>query len=106
HEFKTARKTFLDMRTRIMSHPDYAARAEFEMAHGKEAIVLDTGERLEFHARSSGSGRGFTCEKITLDEWLFGQPGDVGALVPTMFTVPNAQIRYGSSAGKVTSGAL
>lgn len=106
HEFKTARKSFLDMRQRIIGHPDYSARAVFEMAHGKEAIVLDTGERLEFHARSSGSGRGFTCRKITLDEWLFGQPGDVGALVPTMFTVDDAQVRYGSSAGKVTSGAL
>lgn len=106
HEFKTARKTFLDMRRRIMRHPDYAARADFETAHGKEAIILDTGERLEFHARSSGSGRGFTCRKITLDEWLFGQPGDLGALVPTMFTVEDAQIRYGSSAGKVSSAAL
>jgi hypothetical protein len=106
HEFKTARKTFLDMRRRIMGHPDYAARATFEMAHGKEAITLDTGERLEFHARSQGSGRGFTCRKITLDEWLFGQPGDLGALVPTLFTIEDAQIRYGSSAGKVNSAAL
>lgn len=106
HEFKTARKTFMDMRARIMAHPDYAARATFETAHGKEAIILDTGERLEFHARSGGSGRGFTCRKITLDEWLYGQPGDLGALVPTMFTIPDAQIRYGSSAGKVSSSAL
>lgn len=106
HEFKTARKTFMDMQQRILRHPDYEARAHFDTAHGKEAITLDTGERLEFHARSSGSGRGFTCQKITLDEWLFGQPGDLGALVPTMVTIPDAQIRYGSSAGKVTSGAL
>jgi hypothetical protein len=106
HEFKTARKAFIDMQRRILGHPDYAARATFETAHGKEAIVLDTGERLEFHARSGGSGRGFTCRKITLDEWLFGQPGDIGALVPTMFTIEDAQVRYGSSAGKVTSGAL
>lgn len=106
HEHKTARKSFEDMRRRIMRHPDYAARAQFETARGREAIFLDTGERLEFHARSGGSGRGFTCRKITLDEWLFGQPGDLGALVPTMLTVPDGQVRYASSAGMLRSQAL
>jgi hypothetical protein len=106
HEAKTARKSFEDMRRRILAHPDYEARARFETAIGREAISLDTGERLEFHARSGGSGRGFTCQKITLDEWLFGQEGDLGALVPTMFTVESAQIRYGSSAGKLGSAPL
>jgi hypothetical protein len=106
HEAKTARKTFQDMRRRIMANPDYEARARFETAIGREAIVLDTGERLEFHARSGSSGRGFTCQKLTLDEWLFGQPGDVGALAPTLVTIPDAQTRYASSAGKAISGAL
>lgn len=106
HEFKTARKAFEDMRRRILSHPDYAEQAHFRDSHGEEAIWLDSGERLEFHARSGGSGRGFTCDRLTLDEWMFGQPGDLGALVPTMFTRPDAQVRYGSSAGKKTSAAL
>lgn len=106
HEFKTARKAFEDMRQRIRRHPHYDARASFRDSHGEEAIFLDTGERLEFHARSGGSGRGFTCDRLTLDEAMFLQPGDLGALVPTMFTVADGQIRYGSSAGKTTSGAL
>lgn len=106
HEFKTARKSFEDMRRRIMRHPDYAGRTRFRDSHGEEAIYLDSGERLEFHARSGGSGRGFTCSKLTLDEAMFLQPGDLGALVPTMFTVPEAQVRYGSSAGKASSAAL
>lgn len=106
HEFKTARKSFEDMRRRILRNPEYAARAEFRDSHGEEAIFLDTGERLEFHARSGGSGRGFTCQRLTLDEWMYGQEGDLGALAPTMFTIPDAQIRYASSAGKVKSAAL
>jgi hypothetical protein len=106
HEFKTARKSFEDMRTRIMQHPDYAERTKFRDSHGEEAIYLDTGERLEFHARSGGSGRGFTCDRLTLDEAMYLQDGDLGALVPTMFTRPDAQVRYGSSAGKTTSAAL
>jgi hypothetical protein len=50
-------------------------------------------------------GRGFPgVKRLTLDEWLFGKPGDLGALAPTMVTMPDAQIRYASSsAGKVES---
>lgn len=106
HEFKTARKSFEDMRRRILQHPDYAARTDFRDSHGEEAIFLDSGERLEFHARSGGSGRGFTCSRLTLDEAMYLQPGDLGALAPTMFTIEDAQVRYGSSAGKLKSGAL
>jgi hypothetical protein len=106
HEFKTARKAFEDMRSRLLAHPDYAARVRFRDSHGEEAIFLDTGERIEFHARSGGSGRGFTTSRITLDEALYLQPGDLGALVPTMVTMEDAQIRYGSSAGKMKSEAL
>lgn len=106
HEFKTARKSFEDMRKRILANPDYAGRTQFRDSHGEEAIFLDTGERLEFHARSGGSGRGFTCRRLTLDEWMYGREGDLGALGPTLFTIPDAQVRYGSSAGKVESTAL
>jgi hypothetical protein len=106
HEFKTARKSFVDMRDRIKAHPDYASRTDFRDAHGEEAIFLDTGERIEFHARSGGSGRGFTCDRLTLDEAMYLQPGDLGALSPTGLTIPDFQVRYGSSAGKPISGAL
>lgn len=106
HEFKTARKSFEDMRRRILANPDYANRTDFRDSHGEEAIFLDTGERLEFHARSGGSGRGFTCKRLTLDEWMYGQEGDLGALGPTLFTIPDAQVRYASSAGKLKSSAL
>lgn len=106
HEFKTARKSFVDMRDRIKAHPDYAARTDFRDAHGEEAIFLDTGERIEFHARSGGSGRGFTCDRLTLDEAMYLQPGDLGALSPTGLTIPDFQVRYGSSAGKPISGTL
>jgi hypothetical protein len=106
HEFKTSRKAYLDMRRRILAHPDYAERATFRDSHGEEAIVFDNGCAIEFHARSGGSGRGFTTSRLTLDEWLYGQPADLGALVPTLVTIEDAQIRYGSSAGKSISGAL
>jgi len=105
HEFKTARKAYLDMRKRIEAHPDYAAMTTYRDSHGEEAIITDSGA-IEFHARSGGSGRGFTTRRITLDEALYLQPGDLGALVPTGVTQPDFQVRYGSSAGLLRSAAL
>jgi len=111
HEFKTSRKAFVDMRRRLLGHPDYAARCRFRDSHGEEAIHFDGGYdagggSIEFHARSGGSGRGFTTARLTLDEALYVQPGDLGALVPTGVTIPDFQVRYGSSAGKPLSAAL
>jgi hypothetical protein len=106
HQFKTCRKSFEDMRRRIIKNPEYNSRCKFRDSHGQEAIILDTGETIEFHARSDSSGRGFTCDRLTLDEALFLRPGDMSALIPTMVTVPDSQVRYGSSAGFSFSGAL
>jgi hypothetical protein len=107
HKFDTAQKAYLDMRRLISSNPDYRSRTKFTDARGDEAIeFVDTGGRIEFHARSSGAGRGATAAKTTLDEAMFLLPVHVGALLPTMATIPGAQVRYGSSAGMVVSGVL
>jgi hypothetical protein len=106
HQFKTSRKSFEDMRRRIIRNPEFSSRCKFRDSHGEEAIILHSGETIEFHARSGGSGRGFTCDRLVLDEALYLRPGDMGALLPTMITVPDSQVRYGSSAGFSFSGAL
>jgi hypothetical protein len=106
HEFKTARKAFVDMKGRLQGHPDYRDRVKFDNAHGEEAIHLELGGTIEFHARSGGSGRGFTTNRITFDEALFLRGGDLGALMPTLVTMEDAQVRYGSSAGLLKSAAL
>lgn len=106
HEFKTARKAFEDMRTRIVNNPEFESRCYFRDSHGEEAITLHTGEKIEFHARSTGSGRGFSCDRLTLDEALFLRPADMGALLPILVTRRDAQVRLGSSAGFATSEVL
>jgi len=106
HEFKTARKAYLDMRSRLDSHPDYRDRVTYRDAHGEEAIFFENAGAIEFHARSGGSGRGFTTSRITLDEGLYVRPGDLGALAPTLVTMPDAQVRWASSAGKAPSAVL
>lgn len=108
HLYATSQKTYLDLKGRIMRSRDYATRCEFRDGNtGGQAIIVDGGASvLEFHARSGKGGRGFTTGRLTLDEWLFGRPGDLGALAPTIVTMPGAQIRYASSAGKLESEAL
>lgn len=107
HLFKTARKTFEHMVGLIESYDAYRKLCRKpRTANGDEAIELLSGERIEFYARSKGGGRGLTAPKVTLDEALFLQSVAMGALLPTMATLRNAQVRYGSSAGVADSEVL
>lgn len=107
HLFDTAQKTFSHMCELIESNDDFRKRCRKpRTANGDEAIELLTGEKIEFHARSKGGGRGITGDKITFDEALFLQPSETGALMPILATRPAAQVRYGSSAGFTTSNVL
>lgn len=108
HQSKTATKSYEDLSRRIREHPEYREVAGFRAGRGEEAIYLldDPGISLEYRARSGGSGRGFTTERLTLDEALYLRAGDIGALAPTMLTRRGGQIRYGSSAGLPGSEVL
>lgn len=107
HLFDTAVKTFNHMCQLIESNDDFRKRCRKpKESHGFESIELLTGEKIEFHARSQGKGRGIAGDKITWDEALFLQPAQTGALLPILATRKGAQVRYGSSAGFVTSGVL
>lgn len=107
HLFDTAVKTFNHMCQLIESNDDFRRRCRKPKAsHGFESIELLTGEKIEFHARSKGKGRGITGDKITWDEALFLQPAETGALLPILATRKGAQVRYGSSAGFVNSDVL
>lgn len=107
HQSKTSTKSYEDMKARILGHPDYASLTDFKSGRGEELILLPkTSASLEFRARSGGSGRGFTTDRLTLDEALYLTAADLGALLPTMLTRKGAQVRYGSSAGMRKSEAL
>lgn len=107
HLFDTARASFEHMCMLIESNDDFRKRCHKpHTANGNESIQLLTGEKIEFHARSKGGGRGITGDKITWDEALFLQPNETGALMPILATRRGAQVRYGSSAGFVNSDVL
>lgn len=106
HLYSTSQKTYHDMQRRISRNREYATRCEYRETNGEQSIIVDGERTIEFHARSGKRGRGFSTSRLTLDEWLFGRAGDLGALAPTIVTMPDAQIRYASSGGKVESSAL
>lgn len=107
HLFKTAKATFKHMTELIDGTPEYRRKCRRpRTATGDEAIVLTTGEEIQFAARTRGGGRGLTARKVTLDEALFLDDLHLGALLPTLATVTGAQVRYASSAGMVGSAVL
>jgi hypothetical protein len=107
HLFATAQKTFTHMVQLIEGNDDFLKRVKaVTRGNGNLAIELVTGERIEFHARSKGGGRGITGDKITWDEALFLQSSQTGSLMPILATRKGAQVRYASSAGFVDSDVL
>lgn len=107
HLFKTAKAAFDDMVRLIDGNRDFRSRCKPpKIANGDEAIELKTGQRIEFHARSKGGGRGLTGDRVTFDEALFLSSTTHGALLPILATRRGAQIRYGSSAGVAESEVL
>lgn len=99
HEFKTAREHFLRMQTLIKGAPELLEQVEYiHTGAGTESIGLRNGARLNFVARSSSSGRGFTGDLIVFDEAFKLPESAIGAMMPALSARPNPQIWYTSSA--------
>jgi phage terminase large subunit-like protein len=71
-------------------------------SHGEEGIELKDGSRLNFVARSRTSGRGFSGDKLILDEAQEIDPEDIASSLPMLAARPNPQIIY---AGTVNDSA-
>ena len=78
----------------------------FVTSNGKEHIRLKTGQRLLFKARYRGSSRGFTGDKVVMDEAFDLDPSAMGSVIPTLSTRPGAQVFYTSSAAHESSQVL
>lgn len=98
HEFKTAREMFFRVTETIDGCHDLSRRVKsVRTSHGEEGIELRDGSRLNFVARSSGSGRGFSPEELLWDEAYALTDGQVAAQMPSVSAQPNPQIWYASS---------
>lgn len=106
HEFKTAAEAFLRVKT-LVDGSDELTRMVNKMrtSHGEEGIELHNGCRLRFVARSKSSGRGFSGDRVILDEAQELSVAAMAALQPTLSARPNPQIIYTGTVPDVTNDA-
>jgi hypothetical protein len=102
HEFKTAQEAFRRILF-LVENTDWLRKkvARVRTSHGEEGIELTPkagGARLRFLARSGGSGRGFSADRLIYDEAYELPEETVAASLPTMSARPNPHVCYGSSA--------
>ncbi|HJV08911.1 MAG TPA: hypothetical protein VJ653_04495 [Acidimicrobiales bacterium] len=99
HEFKTCREGFLRVAALHENSDELRRRVRrVRTSHGEEGIELVDGRRLLFMARSTGSGRGFTGDRLVLDEAQHLGEAALEAVLPTMSARPNPQVWYAATA--------
>lgn len=100
HEVNTALEGYKRLRLLIEHTPFLHKQVKrYIDTNGKEGIELRNGRRILFKARSKGSGRGFTCDVLILDEAMIFSADAAAAMLPTLSAVPNPQVIYTGSAG-------
>lgn len=112
HELSTTTEAHRHLANLIQNNPDLRSQLApgpsegIYEGNGKERIELATGQRVLFKARTNVGGRGLTGDRMILDEALYLTSTHMGSLLPTLSAVPDPQVLYGSSAGKVQSSTL
>jgi phage terminase large subunit-like protein len=104
HEFKTSSEAFLRLKA-VIDGNDWMlrrVRGNPRTSHGEEGYVMTDGRRLRFLARSLASGRGFTGDKVILDEAQQLPTFAMDALMPTM----SARNRHGMGVQMVYAGTV
>jgi hypothetical protein len=98
HEYKTAQEAFLRIKALIDGCADLTRYVKaIREANGEQQIILMSGARLRFVARSKGSGRGFSGQRNILDEAYALTRTQLAALLPTMSAQPNPQLNQFST---------
>lgn len=91
----TAGEAFLRLKAVLDANDWLNRRIKTERtSHGEEGYVMRGGERLRFLARSRSSGRGFTGDKVILDEAQELSSLSMAALMPTLSARPDPQLIY------------
>lgn len=111
HKFDTAVEHFGRLKWLFENTPELSELLlpgddSFVTSNGKEHIRFNTGQRILFKTRYRGGGRGFTGDKVFLDEAYDLPARAIGSLIPTLSTRPMAQVYYTASAPHATSTVL
>ena len=93
HSAKTVREVFRRVKGYLEQVPALSKRvSKIFSADGREYIELKTGNRMEFFTRSKGNIRGFTADRIILDEAQEFPEEALEAIIYAVSAIPNHQI--------------
>lgn len=93
HEVKTALEAFRRIRDYFTNYDDLRKLVRaIRTTNGDEGIELLSGQRLRFMARSKSSGRGFSADRLILDEAQELAHATYAAILPAMSARPNPQV--------------
>ncbi len=93
HQVDTAREVFNRLVQLIDDNPSLARRvSKIHQAAAREYIQFNNGARIRFKSRAIGSGRGFSCDCLLLDEAQILSKAAWSAILPTMSARANPQV--------------
>jgi hypothetical protein len=112
HEMSTTTDAQRDLENLITSKPFLSKELAPGITNGifygslGQRIEFKTGQQILFKARTNSGGRGLARRKLILDEAFALTKAMMGAVMPVLMAQENAQVLYGSSAGKADSEVL
>jgi hypothetical protein len=93
HLFPTSREAFRRIVGVIDNYDSLRRRVKrVSRSHGEEGVELRGGPELRFMARTGGSGRGFTADRVILDEAQALGDDPYEAVLPTLSARPRPQV--------------
>ncbi|WP_156525587.1 MULTISPECIES: hypothetical protein [unclassified Gordonia (in: high G+C Gram-positive bacteria)] len=99
HEFQTAMESMDKLEALIRSHPLLENEIlQVRHGNGKEMIKLRNGSIIRFRTRTKSGGRGFSVDRLVIDEAMIWSPASQAAIMPLLTTAKNPQIWYLGSA--------
>ena len=99
HEYPTAMKSMDRLEAMFRAHPLLEEELKRVVrSHGIEAIELRNGSTIRYRTRTKGGARGFSVDRLVVDEAMIFAPASLAAIRPLMTTSKNPQIWYLGSA--------
>lgn len=97
HLYPTSREAFLRAKMHIENSSLVKLFKKPRMTNGEQGLETLDGRRLQYMSRTKGGGRGFSGDRIILDEAYDIPDLMVNAIEPTMSARPNGQLLLAST---------
>lgn len=98
HQFDTSLEAFRRLLELVEEADLQREIKRVSRSHGEEGIELKSGQRVRYRTRTKGGGRGFSGDKLILNEAMILPESAMGSVFPTLAARPNPQVFYTGSA--------